>query len=140
MSNPLLQRSVRTLAWLGDAAFEREVRWRIASRGDFPVDRLDAMKTDVVCAAAQAELLASIDPELTEPEREVVRRGRNVKSPSRARTKTQVYRSSTAFEALVAHWALTEGAWGRFEALVVPHLERSIDAAATKRARKPKRG
>jgi rhodanese-related sulfurtransferase len=41
MSEPPVQgeRSVRTLAWLGDAEFEREVRLRVARRGDFPTDR-----------------------------------------------------------------------------------------------------
>ena len=61
---PLPERSVRTLAWLGDAEFEREVRVRLARRGDFPTDRLHAMKARVVCAEAQAELLATLEPVL----------------------------------------------------------------------------
>ena len=71
-------RSIRTLAWLGDAEFEREVRLRLARRGDYPTDRLHALKARVVCAEAQAELLAAIEPELDEHEAGVVRRGRNV--------------------------------------------------------------
>ena len=71
-------RSIRTLAWLGDAEFEREVRLRLALRGDYPTDRLHAMKARIVCAEAQAELLAALEPELDDDEAGVVRRGRNV--------------------------------------------------------------
>jgi len=137
----LLQRSVRTLAWLGDAAFERDVRWRLARRGDHPVDRLDTMKADVVRAEAQAALLEAIDPDLTEEERAVVQRGRNAKTTSlRGKKDTQTYRSATGFEALVARWALLEGGWARYEALVVPRLEPMLDAAVERRAKKPRRG
>ena len=137
----LLQRSVRTLAWLGDAAFERDVRWRVCRRGDYPVDRLDSIKADVVRAEAQAELLEALDDELTDDERTVVQRGRNAKTTSlRGKKDTQTYRSATGFEALVARWALLEGAWERYEALVVPRLEPMIDAAVARRAKKPRRG
>ena len=137
----LLQRSIRTLAWLGDAAFERDVRWRLARRGDHSVDRLDTMKADVVRAEAQATLLEAIDPELTEDERAVVQRGRNAKTTSlRGKKDTQTYRSATGFEALVARWALLEGGWARYEALVVPRLEPLLDAAVERRANKPRRG
>lgn len=137
----LLGRSVRTLAWLGDAAFERDVRWRVCRRGDHPVDRLDSIKADVVQAGAQAALLEAIDPELTDDERAVVQRGRNAKTTSlRGKKDTQTYRSSTGFEALIARWALLPGEWSRYEALVVPHLEPMIDAATAKRSKKPRRG
>lgn len=137
----LLQRSIRTLAWLGDAAFERDVRWRVCRRGDYPVDRLDAIKADVVRAEGQAALLEAIDAELTEDERAIVQRGRNAKTTSlRGKKDTETYRTATGFEALVARWALLEGTWNRYEALVVPRLEPMIDAAVAKRAKKPRRG
>jgi ribonuclease-3 family protein len=137
----LLQRSVRTLAWLGDAAFERDVRWRVCRRGDYPVDRLDSIKADVVRAEAQAELLAAIDDALDDDERAVVQRGRNAKTTSlRGKKDTQTYRSATGFEALIARWALLDGAWARYEELIVPRLEPMIDAAVARRAKKPRRG
>jgi len=137
----LLGRSVRTLAWLGDAAYERDVRWRLARRGDHPVDRLDSAKADLVRAEAQAQLLAAIDPELTEEERSVVQRGRNAKTTTlRGKKDTQTYRAATGFEALVARWALLEDAWTRYEALVVPKLEPMVDAALAKRSKKIRRG
>jgi ribonuclease-3 family protein len=124
-------RSIRTLAWLGDAEFEREVRLRLALRGDYPTDRLHAMKARIVCAEAQAELLAAIEPELDDDEAGVVRRGRNVnlKASGRGVRDVRAYRAATGLEALVAYWCFGDpAARGRFEALVVPRLEAAIDA------------
>lgn len=143
IDEPLPERSVRTLAWLGDAEFEREVRVRLSRRGDFPTDRLHAMKTRVVCAEAQAELLAALEPLLDEAEAGVVRRARNlnIKPGGRAARSTRDYRSSTALEALVAHWCLgPAGGKQRFEALVIPWLEARIDAALVAARRAPRRG
>jgi ribonuclease III family protein len=138
----LADRSVRTLAWLGDAEFEREVRLRLARRGDFATDRLHAMKARVVCAEAQAELLAVIEPALDEAEAGVVRRARNLshKPGARGVRSTRDYRSSTALEALVAHWCLVTAGMPRFEALVVPWLEARIDAAVAAASKPLRRG
>ena len=143
MSEPPVQgeRSVRTLAWLGDAEFEREVRLRLARRGDFPTDRLHAMKARVVCAEAQAELLAAIEAMLDDAEAGVVRRARNLshKAGSRGVRSTRDYRSSTALEALVAHWCLCTSGRGRFDELVVPRIEARIEAALAT-GKPPRRG
>ncbi len=138
----LRTRSIRTLAWLGDAEFERQVRWRVAARGDYPTDRLDAIKASIVRADAQAALLARIEPELSEEELSVVRRGRNAALPisARGRKNTQAYRASTAFEALVAHWALDEAGAARFDALVGPALDEAVAHALARHAHRPKRG
>jgi ribonuclease III family protein len=143
MSGDLRGRRIRTLAWLGDAAFEQRVRWRLAARGDYSTDRLDAMKSSLVCASAQAELLAATEPELDAEELTIVRRARNasVTGSSRSRRSVAEYRAATAFEALVAHWIL-DGPEGeaRFEALVGPHLEAAIDRAVARHARRLRRG
>ncbi len=137
-------RSIRTLAWLGDVEFEREVRYRLARRGDFPTDRLDAMKTRVVRAEAQAELLARIEPALSEAEQDVVRRGRNAQPPRGGRGGrrcTREYRSATALEVLVASWC-QEGDQGRarMHAVLTQPLESAIDDALAADARRPRRG
>lgn len=140
-TDPLLARSIKTLAWLGDAVYEREVRWRVAQRGDYPIDRLDAIKAQIVCAEAQSALLLEISPELTDPEHSVAKRALNTAgSAGRGRRSTQDYRRATGLEALVAHWALTQDAWPRFEQLVVPWLEKALDAAVARKAKRLKRG
>lgn len=136
-------RSIRTLAWLGDAHFELEVRRRLAARGDYPTDRLDAMKAGVVRADAQAELLASIEADLEPPERDVAARARNAALPASARGKrnTRAYREATAFEALVAWWKLGPPPdRARFDAIVGPRLDTAIDAAIARDAARPRRG
>ncbi len=136
-------RSVRTLAWLGDAEFEREVRMKLAQRGDYPTDRLHAMTARVVCAEAQAELLAAIEAGLDEAELGVVRRARNLngKGGSRGVRSVRDYRSATALEALVAHWCFgAPGGRARFEALISPWLATRIDAAIVAAGRALRRG
>lgn len=136
----LRNRSARTLAWLGDAEFEREVRRRVAQRGDHPTERLDAIKARIVRAESQAELLALIEHDLTDDERAVVRRARNATPGSSARRRTRAYRAASALEALVATWLLGDAAARkRFERLLGDALERAIDDAVA-RTRKPKRG
>ncbi len=136
-------RSVRTLAWLGDAIFEDEVRMRVARRGDYPIDRLDAIKAAVVRSEAQAQLLVDIEPELDEAELALARRARNTAPPAgaRGRRTTKDYRSATALEAVVAHWRLLgdEGR-ARLDAVLAPRLERLIDAAVERHARRLRRG
>jgi ribonuclease-3 family protein len=141
MADSLLFRSIRTLAWLGDAEFEREVRRRVASRGDYPADRLDAIKSEVVCAGAQAALFEEIAPRLDDAERALARRARNAAAPTRGRRSAKGYRRATALEALMAVWSLGGPAGrARFEALLAPHLEAAIDAAVVKKAQRVRRG
>lgn len=122
-------RSVKTLAWLGDAEFERDVRTRIAMRADYTPDRLDAVKARIVRAEAQAHLLDSIEASLQDDELTIVRRSRNthVRRTARHVRDTRSYRAASALEALVAYWLLA-GPHGeaRYEQLVVPHLEHAI--------------
>jgi ribonuclease-3 family protein len=138
----LRDRSVRTLAWLGDAEFERELRWRISARGDHPIDRLDRARARIARAEGQAALLAVIEPALRESELSVVRRARNAagRSTGRGRRDVKAYRAATALEALVAHWAIDgAGSRGRFAAVLAGPLERAIDDALST-SRRPRRG
>ncbi|GEM_PF-1274446 len=136
----LLARSVRTLAWLGDAEFEREVRLRVARRGDWPVKRLDRIRAQVVRAEGQANLLASIEASLSDDEANTVRRARNssLRGSARGMRNIRAYRAATALEALVALWHCT-GSKGqaRFRDLLGPPLEAAIDFAVAQSASLP---
>jgi ribonuclease-3 family protein len=125
----LRQRSIRTLAWLGDAEFEREVRWRLCARGDFPTDRLDKLRARIVNAEAQAALLAELIAAgvLSEAELAVVGRARNAAVRGAIRRSVRDYRAATALEALMAWW-LYGGQTERFAELIVPAIEARIDA------------
>jgi ribonuclease-3 family protein len=138
----LTGRSVRTQSWLGDAVFELQVRLRVAMRGDFPVDRLDAIKAEVVRAESQAALLEAVLPALDDDEAAVVRRARNTTPPTSARGRRamQSYRAASALEALIARWWLVPDGDARFEALLGPQLDAAITRAVELRSAKPKRG
>lgn len=146
MSTPLpavlAGRSVRTLAWVGDAVFEQRVRVRVAMRGDFPIDRLDAIKAAVVRAERQAALLEAILEQLDEAESSVVRRARNTTPPSsaRGRRSMQCYRAASALEALVAAWSTSDAGLARLEAVLGPPLEVAIDEAVAALAKRTRRG
>lgn len=125
----LRDRSIRTLAWLGDGEFEREVRLRLVRRGDYSTDRLDKLRAKIVNARAQAELLAELGERLDEKEQAVVRRARNAapRGSGRGSGGVREYRAATGLEALVAWWLLG-GLDSRFIELVVPAIEARIDA------------
>jgi ribonuclease-3 family protein len=133
-------RSIRTLAWLGDARFELETRARLSARGDYSTDRLDAMKAAIVRAEAQAALLADVQAQLSEQERDVVGRGRNAAvSGGRGGRDTRAYRAATGLEALVGWWHVA-GDDTRIAEVLVPRIEAAIDAALERDARRPRRG
>ena len=125
----LRDRSIRTLAWLGDGEFEREVRLRLVRRGDYSTDRLDKMRAKIVNAHAQALLLAELLERLDETEKGVVRRGRNAapRGSGRGSGGVREYRAATGLEALVAWWLLGD-LRSRFDELIVPAIEARIDA------------
>ena len=131
VEDPGLDLAVRTLAWLGDAEFEVEIRRRVAFRGDIPVQRKNQVAAALAHAAAQAQLLASIEPLLDEAETAVVRRGRNAptrRTPPRGIDR-RIYRASTGLETLVAVWALDpKNGTVRIQNVLHPAIDRAIDA------------
>ena len=133
------RRSVRTLAWLGDAEFEVWVRRALAERSDLPADRLDAIKAAVVRAESQARALEAIWDALTPDERALAQRARNAAVRGTPRGDVRTYRAATAFEALVGAWCLG-GREDRFEAVVGPWLAEALDAAYATFRRRPRRG
>ena len=81
------QLSPLSLAFVGDAVFDLIVRTTCVMDGNRPVDKLNRDKVRIVNAAAQAALAERIEPLLTEEERAVMRRGKNAKIHSAAKTR-----------------------------------------------------
>ena len=126
------QRSIRSLAWMGDAQFELDLRIRIAARGDWPVERLDRIRSKISCAESQAALLSEIEDDLDDSEAGVVRRGKNasVRSSGRVQRDVKAYRAATGFEALIAFLSLQgEEGRDRLVTLLEGPLEAAIDRA-----------
>lgn len=115
--NPLLQ------AYVGDAVYEVYVRYHLLSIGIVKPNDLQKRATQYVSAIAQAKASRVIESELTEAEADVLRRGRNAKSGSVAKSASVTqYRSSTGLEALVGYLYLT-GQQDRLEQLMKRIIE-----------------
>lgn len=94
---------LRNYAHLGDAVWEVIVREYTVDKA-LTVKALHSMTTDRVNAKFQCELLKSIESILTEEEKELMRRARNLPVPIARRNMQAEYRLATAFETLVGFW------------------------------------
>ena len=98
-----------TWAYIGDCVYELYVRTKLVSTTRMKPHELHIKAIKYVKAKAQAETLKKIDEELTEKEKEIVRRGRNAENhhlPKNANVQEYMY--STAFEALIGYLYLTK--------------------------------
>lgn len=100
---PLVQQlSPAALAYVGDAVYELYVRLYHL----LPPKRLQTYHQHVVAqvrAESQAHHLQSLQPHLTDAEREIVRRGRNAASKRPKRVDQEVYQQATGLEALFGY-------------------------------------
>ena len=104
------QLSPLTLAYMGDAIYEMYVRQSLIGRhpGRTTHD-LHIMDTRLVRAGAQAFTAAALMDRLTEEERGVFRRGRNMHNATVPKhADVGDYRASTGFEAVLGYLYLTE--------------------------------
>lgn len=107
--NELLSIPSSTLAWIGDAVFslcarEYELRFNHGKPA-----KLNKLATVWVNAAAQAESLDKISPNLTQQEQDVVRRAKN--APITTKSKhygLAEYKRATGLEALIGYLYLLD--------------------------------
>ena len=101
------QVSPASLAYLGDAVYELYIRtWYL-----LPPRRLNDYHQQVVAqvrAESQANNLRSLEPYLTDPELEILRRGRNAATGSSRRIDPQIYQQATSLETLLGYLYLTD--------------------------------
>lgn len=100
-----------TLAFLGDAVFELLVREELVTDANMPVGRLHHRAVRIVCAGAQSEAVARLEPILTEEETAVYKRGRNANGHHVPKNADPVeYRRATGLEALFGYLYLKKDA------------------------------
>jgi len=100
---------ILALAYIGDGVYELYVRRYLLTAGERKPGRLHKKAISYVSAKSQSELAAQVEPNLTEDEAWVMRRGRNAHSahqPPNARVID--YRRATGLEALIGYLYLTE--------------------------------
>ncbi|MCL1845826.1 MAG: hypothetical protein FWF77_07975 [Defluviitaleaceae bacterium] len=97
MSSP---RTTAELAYLGDAVFELLVREKLLCDG-VPFRKITRRAKDFVSAPAQAAMYHKVFDRLTDEERAIAKRGRNLHSTSRAKNAAvSEYRHATGLEAV----------------------------------------
>ena len=104
-----------TLAYIGDGVYELVIRTILVKKGNCPVNQLHKKASSLVKAGAQSKMMELLEPDLTEEELAVYKRGRNAHSPTMAKHATMAdYRRATGFEALMGYLYLKD----EFERLV----------------------
>ena len=104
------------LAFLGDTIFDLYVRRMLLEHGG-PMKRMQQEASHRVCAHAQSESLARIEPLLTDEETAVVRRARNTKQHPPRNADPAEYQRATGLEALLG-WLYIRGNTARIDALL----------------------
>ena len=99
--------SLKNYAHLGDAVWEVFVRDYVI-RKTSNSKLLHKLTTDRVNATFQMQMLEFISEDLTEEEKELARRGRNLSIPIGRKSIQHDYRLATAFEVLIGYWYLHE--------------------------------
>lgn len=103
----LRQISPAALAYLGDAVYELHVRMQYL----LPPKRVQLYHDQVVAAVraeAQANYLSSLQPNLSEQELDIVKRGRNAAARGPKRLNPEIYQQATSLETLLGYLYLTD--------------------------------
>ncbi|MDD3149976.1 MAG: ribonuclease III domain-containing protein [Candidatus Gastranaerophilales bacterium] len=98
---------IRSLAHIGDGVYEVFAR-EITIYKTENANKLHKMTVSIVNAEFQAFLLNEIENFLTEEEKEIIRRARNLSVTTARRTNQKLHRLSTAFEALIGYLYLSD--------------------------------
>ncbi len=96
---------IKQCAYIGDAVWELFVR-ELCIKKQRSQKAMHNFGVKYVNAIFQAELLNEVMPDLTDEEKDVVRRGRNLKISIGKRNNPQVHSLASAFEVLVGYMYL----------------------------------
>lgn len=103
------QMSPLTWAYVGDCVFELYIRTKMVDLTNLKPHKLHINAIQFVKAKSQAEMLKNINENLSEEEKDIVRRGRNAENHHLPKnSNVQEYMYSTAFEALIGYLYLTK--------------------------------
>lgn len=103
------QMSPLVWAYIGDSVYEQYVRNYLVTNTKYKPHKLHVEATKFVKAAAQAKILQNIENDLTEEEKDIVRRTRNTKNHHLPKnSNVQEYMYATAFEGLIGYLYLSK--------------------------------
>ena len=96
-------------AYIGDNIFELYIRMNLINNTRLKPHNLHVEAVKHVRASSQANLLNKIEENLTDEEKDIVRRGRNAQSHHVPKNSTvEEYSYSSAFEALIGYLYLSK--------------------------------
>ncbi len=103
------QMSPLVWAYIGDSVYEQYIREYLVTNTEFKPHKLHIEATKFVKASAQAKILQLIEDELTDEEKDIVRRTRNTKNHHLPKnSNVQEYMYATAFEGLIGYLYLSK--------------------------------
>lgn len=103
------QMSPLVWAYIGDSVYEQYIRNYLVTNTKYKPHKLHVEATRFVKAAAQAKILQQLEDNLTEEEKEIVRRARNTKNHHLPKNSNiQEYMYATAFEGLIGYLHLSK--------------------------------
>ena len=103
------QMSPLVWAYIGDSVYEQYIRDYLVTNTKYKPHKLHIEATKFVKAGAQAKILQQIENDLTEEEKEIVRRTRNTKNHHLPKnSNVQEYMYATAFEGLIGYLHLSK--------------------------------
>ena len=115
--------TLRNLAHLGDSVYELFIREYTITKTQ-NIKKLHKLTVSYVNAEFQAKLLEKIEPELSEKEADLVRRGRNIAVTTSKRINHKLHRIATAFEALLGYLYLhNKDRLNEILSLIKTHIE-----------------
>ncbi len=98
-----------TWAYVGDCVYELYIRTKLVNETKMKPHQLHIEAIKYVKAKSQAELLQRIEDNLTETEKDIVRRTRNTQNHHLPKnSNVQEYMYATAFEGLIGYLYLTK--------------------------------
>ena len=103
------QMSPLVWAYIGDSVYEQYIRNYLVTNTKYKPHKLHIEATKFVKAAAQAKILELLEKDLTEEEKDIVRRTRNTKNHHLPKnSNVQEYMYATAFEGLIGYLHLNK--------------------------------
>ena len=94
--------NVKTLAYIGDVVYELYIREHVISNSHEQVNKLHKKTIKYVSAKAQAKIVEIVHDELSDEEKDIIRRGRNADANTVPKnTDVVTYKIATGFEALI---------------------------------------
>lgn len=115
--------NVKTLAYIGDVVYELYIREHVISNSHEQVNKLHKKTIKYVSAKAQAKIVEVIHDELSDEEKDIIRRGRNADANTVPKnTDVVTYKIATGFEALIG-WLYLSKKETRLKDLIKKSIE-----------------